>query len=81
VGQDTQAVLVIAGNVSQVGSSSSKPRKGHQNPKHLPKVGSPANQQWEHETHRKVEFGSSTTMIVIGVILIVALVGLLVLTL
>ena len=64
-----------------MGSSTSKPRKGRKKPQHLAKVGSPANQQWEHETHKKVEFGSSTMMVVVGVILILALAGLLVLTL
>jgi hypothetical protein len=64
-----------------VGSSSSKPRKGHKKPRHLPKVGSPANQQWEHETHKSVEFGSSAKALVIGAILILVVVGLLVLNL
>jgi uncharacterized iron-regulated membrane protein len=64
-----------------VGSSKSKPRKGHKNPKHLPKVGSPANQQWEHEMHRKVVFGSSVGMYIIGAILVLTLLGLLLLTL
>jgi hypothetical protein len=64
-----------------VGSSSSKPRKGHKQPRHLPKVGSPANQQWEHETHKKVEFGSSAKAFVVGAILIMVVAGLLVLTL
>ena len=64
-----------------MGSSSSKPRKGHTKPKHLPKVGSPANRQWEHETHQQVEFGSSAKMLVIGAVLILLLAGLLVLTL
>ncbi len=64
-----------------MGSSSSKPRKGHEKPKHLPKVGSPANQEWEHETHKSVVFGSTAMMVVIGVIVIFAVFGLLVLTL
>ncbi|MGA7756263.1 MAG: hypothetical protein WBL31_03420 [Ilumatobacteraceae bacterium] len=64
-----------------MGSSTSKPRKGHEKPKHLPKVGSPANEQWEHETHKAVEFGSTGKMIAIGLIGILAVFGLLVLTL
>jgi hypothetical protein len=64
-----------------MGSSKSKPRKGHEHPKHLPKVGSPANQEWEHEMHRKVVFGSTMGYYVIGTILVVAVVGLLLLTL
>jgi hypothetical protein len=64
-----------------VGSSSSKPRKGHEKPKHLPKVGSAANEEWEHETHKSVEFGSTAKMIVIFAVGILAVVGLLILTL
>ena len=64
-----------------MGSSRSKPRKGHAKPRHLPKVGSPANQQWEHETHMSREFGSPTKALVIGAILILVVVGLLVLAL
>jgi hypothetical protein len=71
----------MSGRVAAVGSSSSKPRKGHKKPRHLPKVGSPANQQWEHETHRSVQFGSSATALVISAVLILAVVGLLVLIL
>jgi hypothetical protein len=64
-----------------VGSSSSKPRKGHDKPKHLAKVGSPANQEWEHETHKQVEFGSTAKMMVILAVGIIAVAGLLILTL
>lgn len=64
-----------------MGSSSSRPRKGHEKPRHLPKVGSPENLEWEHETHRSVVFGSTTRAIVIGGVLLVTLIGLLFLTL
>lgn len=64
-----------------MGSSSSKARRGHEKPKHLPKVGSPANMEWEHETHQAVQFGSGAKAIVIGAILILALGGVLLLTL
>ena len=64
-----------------MGSSSSKPRKGHTKTRHLPKVGSPANQQWEHETHKSVDFGSSAKALIIGALLIFAVIGLLVLNL
>jgi hypothetical protein len=64
-----------------VGSSKSKPRKGHQKPRHLPKVGSPANQEWEHETHKGVEFGSTGKMVVMGIVGVLAVIGLLILTL
>ena len=64
-----------------MGSSTSKPRKGHKKPKHLPKVGTPANQEWEHETHETVMFGSTAKMVVGGLIGILVVIGLLVLTL
>lgn len=63
-----------------MGSSRSKPRKGHEKPHHLPKVGTPANEEWEHETHRSVSFGSPAMMAVIGVVGILVVIGLLVLT-
>ena len=45
-----------------MGSSTSKPRKGHKNPKHLPKVGTPENLEWRHQgerdhDHREREVG------------------------
>lgn len=64
-----------------MGSSTSKPRKGHDHAQHLPKVGTPANQQWEHETHKQVVFGSTIGMVIIGVLAVLAVAGLLVLTL
>lgn len=64
-----------------MGSSTSKPRKGHEKPKHLPKVGSPANEQWEHETHKSVMFGSPARMAAIAIVGVLAVIGLLVLTL
>ncbi|HUS44180.1 MAG TPA: hypothetical protein VMY16_16070 [Ilumatobacteraceae bacterium] len=64
-----------------MGSSGSTPRKGHEKPKHLPKVGSPANQQWEHETHKSLDFGSTGKMVAIGLIGILAVIGVLVITL
>jgi hypothetical protein len=64
-----------------VGSSSSKPRKGHEKPKHLPKVGTPANEQWEHETHASAMFGSRARMVAIGLVAVLAVIGLLILTL
>jgi hypothetical protein len=64
-----------------MGSSTSKPRKGHEHPQHLPKVGSPSNEKWEHETHKQVVFGSTLGMVIIGVLAVLAVAGLLVLTL
>jgi hypothetical protein len=63
-----------------VGSSSSKPRKGRR-ARHLPKVGSPANEQWEHEAHRSVMFGSPARAVAVGAVMIVVIIGLLLLTL
>lgn len=64
-----------------MGSSSSKPRKGHEKPKHLAKVGSPANQQWEHEEHSSRMFGSTTKVVVITGVGLAALIGWLILSL
>ncbi len=65
-----------------MGSSTSKPRKGHKKPQHLPKVGSAANDRWENDMRQRQVFGQSrVTAVVIGVILILALIGVLVITL
>jgi hypothetical protein len=64
-----------------VGSSTSKPRKGHEKSERLPKVGTPANEEWEHETHQSVMFGSTGKMAAVGVIGVIVVVGLLLLTL
>ncbi len=62
-----------------MGSSTSKPRKGHKNPKHLPKVGTPENLEWRHQGERddafKV-FGGRTGAIVVAVLVVAALIGL-----
>ena len=62
-----------------MGSSTSKPRKGHTNPKHLPKVGTPENLEWRHQGERddafKV-FGGKWSAIVVAVLVGCALVGL-----
>ena len=65
-----------------MGSSTSKPRKGHKKPQHLPKVGSPANERLERETRQRQVFGQSrVTAVIIGVILVLALIGVLFVTL
>ncbi|MGL4299804.1 MAG: hypothetical protein ACRCW4_12085 [Candidatus Neomicrothrix subdominans] len=65
-----------------MGSSTSKPRKGHKKPQHLPKVGSPANERWEHDERQQQVFGQSrVTAAIIGVILVLALIGLIFVTL
>ncbi len=63
-----------------MGSSTSKPRKGHKKPQHLPKVGSPANRKWEHETREKLVFGTGAQAVVVAVILIITLIGVLIIT-
>ena len=65
-----------------MGSSTSKPRKGHKKPQHLPKVGSPANDRWENDMRQRQVFGQSrVTAAIIGVTLVLALIGVLVITL
>lgn len=64
-----------------MGSNTSKPRKGHEHPHHLPKVGSPANEQWEQETHLKEHFRSPIAKIIFLVLFVGGVVGLLALTL
>ena len=53
----------------------------HEKPRHLPKVGSPANQQWEHETHQGLEFGSTGKMVAMRIIGVLVVIGLLLLPL
>ena len=60
-----------------MGSKGSKPRKPQQ---HLPKVGSQANQEWEHRTEQREVFGSWPVWIVLG-LFVVLLLGWLVVTL
>ena len=60
-----------------MGSKGSKPRKPHE---HLPKVGSPANREWEHRTEQREVFGSWPVWIVLGA-LVVLLAGWLLVTL
>ena len=65
-----------------MGSSTSKPRTGHKKPQHLPKVGSPANDRWENDIQHRQVFGQSrVTAAIIGVILVLALIGVLFITL
>lgn len=67
-----------------MGSSTSKPRKGHKNPKHLPKVGTPENLEWRHKGERddafKV-FGGKTGAIIGAVLVAAALIGLILINL
>jgi len=63
-----------------MGSSTSKPRKGNQKPKHLPKVGSPANLEWRHEGERRDAFGSKWIAIVMAILVAMAVFGLVIYT-
>lgn len=63
-----------------MGSSTSKPRKGHKNPKHLPKVGSPANLEWEHQGRQGQVFGSGVVRVVLAVLVVGAIIGLILIT-
>ena len=68
----------------RMGSSTSKPRKGHKNPKHLPKVGTPENLEWRHEGEKQDAFGvfgGRWGAIAIAVLVGVALIGLVVINL
>jgi hypothetical protein len=64
-----------------MGSSKSKPRKGHKKGRHLAKVGSPANLQHEHEAGESMVFGSGMKPVLLVVLLGLVVIGLLVLTL
>lgn len=61
-----------------MGSSGSKPRKPNQH--HLPKVGSAANEHYEHEQRKKEVFGK-VPLAVVGALLVVVLLGWLLITL
>lgn len=62
-----------------MGSSRSKPRKGHEKPKHLPKVGTPENLEWRHRGERADAFGvfgGRWAAIAVAIVVAAALVGL-----
>ena len=62
-----------------MGSSKSKPRKGHKNPKHLPKVGTPENLAHRHQGEIDDAFGvfgSRWVAYVVAGLVACALVGL-----
>jgi hypothetical protein len=67
-----------------MGSSTSKPRKGHKKPQHLPKVGTPENLEWRHKGEREDAFGvfgSKWVAVVVAVLVVSALIGLVVINL
>jgi hypothetical protein len=59
-----------------MGSSKSKPRKGHEHPKHLPKVGTATERAWEHEERERAVFGSGGARIALAILVVLAIVGL-----
>jgi hypothetical protein len=63
-----------------MGSSTSKPRRGHEKPTHLAKVGSPQSDAWAHETRLRRVFGPTWLRTVIAIIAIAAILGLIILT-
>jgi hypothetical protein len=64
-----------------MGSSTSQPRKGHERPTPLAKVGSPANMRWEHRTHLRENFGGHRLRLLLLALAIVSVAGFIVLTL
>ena len=59
-----------------MGSSTSKRRRGHEHPDHLPKVGSPANLAWRHEARFNQVFGPTWWRIAVIVAVVLAVIGL-----
>lgn len=55
-----------------MGSSGQKPRKGHDK-KHLPKVGTKANREFELREKRKVDFGGWPIAVVAALVLLLAI--------
>ena len=76
-GASSALIAARSTTVVGMGSKGSKPRKPHE---HLPKVGSPANREWEHRTEQREVFGSWPVWIVLGA-LVVLLAGWLLVTL
>jgi len=64
-----------------MGSSRSKPRRNHEHPAHLAKVGSPTNRRWEHRMHMRENFGGHQVRLIPLGLAIVSAAGLIVLTL
>ncbi len=59
-----------------MGSSTSKPRKGHEHPKHLPKVGTPENRAWHYRTRYNQVFGSTPWRVLVIAFVVLALISL-----
>ncbi len=59
-----------------MGSSTSNPRQGHDHPGHLPKVGTPANLARRRRARFNQVFGSTFWRAAVIVAVVVALVGL-----
>jgi hypothetical protein len=62
-----------------MGSSTSQPREGHERPRHLPKVGTPAEEAWARQTRLRLLFGSSRVRIAVMIIVALAVIGLVIL--
>ena len=81
-GSEGEAIAVVEPNRAVrvretiVGSSTSKRRKGHEHPQHLPKVGTPAQQAWDRENRIKEVFGATWMRWVVMVIVVLAVIGL-----
>jgi hypothetical protein len=59
-----------------IGSSKSKPRKGQQHPKHLPKVGTATERAWKQKKREREHFGSGWLRIALAILVVVAIIGL-----
>ncbi len=68
--------VVGSGTVVPIGSSKSKPRKGHEHPQHLPKVGTPNERAWAHQEHEREVFGGGWVRIGLAILVIMGMVGL-----
>ena len=58
-----------------------RPRKSRKRAPHLAKVGSPANQRWEHRTRVRQIFGPRSVRMIVVVLAIVSLAGIILVTL
>jgi hypothetical protein len=59
-----------------IGSSKSKPRKGREHPKHLPKVGTSTERAWEHQEREREVFGAGWIRVALAILVVCGIVGL-----
>ncbi|MEO6123114.1 MAG: hypothetical protein ABIR32_05350 [Ilumatobacteraceae bacterium] len=64
-----------------MGSSTSKPREGHEHPGHMVKVGSLENRRWEHRMHMRESFGGHWARLFLLALAVVAVAGFIVVSL